>query len=258
VKGKGDKKMAENENGSSGRTRNILAYSIMGVSVAAITILAGLIIYQQPTEATTIFNIVLPVFASWVGTILAFYFGRENFEAANRESRESFAVATQEISKMVDRVSPEERAKAFVTETMRGLGNMIHFQITEEKSEQDVNLSEICDLFTENITRVPIIDEERKPIYMIHQSSIDSYVAADRGDYEDNLADFIAKQKDADIEFGLDKGFVVVAEQATLAEAKSKMENIPCQDIFITKGGTPDEPLSGWISNVRLSKYLEA
>jgi hypothetical protein len=257
VKGKGDKKMAENENGSSGRTRNILAYGIMGVSVAAITILAGLIIYQQPTEATTIFNIVLPVFASWVGTILAFYFGRENFEAANRESRESFAVATQEISKMVEKVSPEQRAQALVTEAMRPFNTTEHFPIPAGKSEQDVNLSEICDLFTKNITRIPIIDAEQKPKYMIHQSSIDSYVAAG-GNYEDTLEDFITKQKDDGIEFGLDKGFVVVSEQATLAEAKSKMENVPCQDIFITKGGSPDEPLIGWLSNVRMTKHLEA
>ena len=251
--------MAENKSQQSGRTRNLIAYITLGFSAGAITLLAAIIIIRGDTEdAMTIFNIVLPVFASWVGTILAFYYGRENFESANKERRESFEAATQEIRKMVEKVSPEERAKASVTEAMRGLGNMIHFQITEDKSEQDVNLSEICDLFTDHITRVPIMDAEQKPIYMIHQSSIDSYVAAGRGEYEDNLADFIAKQKEADIEFGLDKGFVVVAEQATLAEAKSKMENISCQDIFITKGGTPDEPLSGWISNVRLSKYLEA
>jgi CBS domain-containing protein len=252
--------MAENSSEQSGRTRNLIAYITLGFSAGAITLLAAIIIFRGETDdAMTIFNIVLPVFASWVGTILAFYYGRENFESANKERRESFEAATQEIRKMVDKVSPEERAKELVTAAMRGLGNTVHFQITEEKSEQDVNLAEICDLFTENITRIPIIDAGRKPIYMIHQSSIDSYVAAGRGEYEDTLETFITTQEDAGIEFGLDKGFVVVSEGSTIAEAKSKMEEKrPSQDVFVTQSGSPDEPLSGWLSNVRMSRYLEA
>ena len=68
-----------------------------------------------------------------------------------------------------------------------------------------------------SVQSIPIIDAEQKPIYMIHQSSIDSYVAAG-GDYEDTLEKFITTQKVAGIEFGVDRGFVVVSEKATIAE----------------------------------------
>jgi len=70
-------------------------------SALSITVLAGYAIAKDPTNTMTIFNVILPVFASWVGTILAFYFGRENFESANKQVRE-----------LVDRLTPEERATA--------------------------------------------------------------------------------------------------------------------------------------------------
>ena len=242
--------MAENKNGSSGRTRNWLAFGTMGFSALAITVLAGIIIIQadpKSNDAMTVFNVVLPVFASWVGTILAFYYGRENFESAS-----------QEIRKMADKISPEERAKALVTAAMRAFSTTEHFAIPAGKSEQDIKLSELKSKFSDTITRLPVTDADKKPKYMIHQSSVNSYIASG-GKLEHTLKEFITTQEGAGIEFGLDRGFVVVSEQSTLAEAKGKMEEkAPCQDIFITRGGTPDEPLTGWLSNVRMAKYLEA
>jgi hypothetical protein len=45
--------------------------------------------------------------------------------------------------------------------------------------------------------------------------------------------------------------FVVVSEHANLAEAKSAMIARPgCSDVFITKTGTKNEPVSGWLTNV--------
>jgi hypothetical protein len=194
----------------------------------------------------TIFNIVLPVFASWVGTILAFYFGRENFESANAQVRE-----------MVHSISPEERARKPVTSIMRPLFNMAYFQIPRGKTEKDVKLSDLLGIFTTAISRLPIIDADRKPLYIVHESSINKYLASGGKD-ADSLEQFLSTQKGEGFVFGAGKGFVVVSEQATIVTAKQKMESIKsCQDIFITKEGSADEPLIGWISNVRLTKYLE-
>jgi hypothetical protein len=91
---------------------------------------------------------------------------------------------------------------------------------------------------------------------MIHQSSIEKYIATG-GKQEDSLDNFIGTQKKAGLEFGLNKAFVVVSEKSTIAAAKIKMEGVRfCQDIFITKDGSADEPLIGWIANVRMAKFL--
>jgi len=239
--------MEENKSTSNEGSRSILAYSTLIFSALAITILAAVAIAMNSENSLTIFNVVLPVFATWVGTILAFYFGRENFESANRQVRE-----------MIQQLAPEQRAEASVTSIMRPLNNAVHYQISEGKGDQDVKLSELFDkLVPDNVSRLPIIDTDRKPKYMIHESSMDKFIATG-GKQEDNLENFITTQQNAGFEFGLNKGFVVVSEQTTLAAAKRKMEDKPnCQDIYITKDGSPEEPLTGWISNVRMAKFLK-
>jgi hypothetical protein len=239
--------MAEKSKPSNGGARSILAYATMGFSAVAIAALAVAAIVINSQNAMPIFNIILPVFASWVGTVLAFYFGRENFESANQQVRE-----------LVQRLTPEQRAKAPVTSVMRSLLNTAYFQIPEGKSDQDVKLSDLIAKFGGKVSRLPIIAADNRPKYMIHGSSIDKYIASG-GKQEDSLEKFIGTQKKAGFDFGVNKGFVVVSERSTLADAKRKMEETPsCQDVFITKGGSPDEAVTGWISNLRLGKYLEA
>ncbi len=81
--------------------RHALAYVVLIFSAISITMLAIYTIAKEPSEAKNIFNVVLPVFSSWVGTILAFYFGRESFESANQQVRE-----------LVEKLDPEERAQS--------------------------------------------------------------------------------------------------------------------------------------------------
>jgi hypothetical protein len=246
--------MADGEKPATWRQRNLLAYLVLGISGGTILVLAAIAISQDQTNTMTIFNMILPVMTSWVGTILAFYFGRENFESANQQVRES----NQQVRDLVERLTPEQRAEALANAIMRPLSTTTYFQIPDGKGDADIKLSELSSKFTNVVTRLPIIDAKNKPKYLLHQSSVDKYVATQGGKLDDTLADFIAKQKTVQIEFGVDKGFVVVSEQIKLGEAKRKMEAAsPCQDIFITKSGGVDEPLLGWISNVRLAKYLE-
>ena len=240
--------MKENNKWSDGAARSILAYLILGFSILAITVMAIYVIQKDCEEGKNIFNIVLPVFASWVGTILAFYFGRENFESANRQVKE-----------IVQRLSPEERVKTMVNSIMRSLDNMVYFQIPSGKSDQDVKISELKARFINNVSRLPVLDAGNRPKYMIHDSSINRYIVSGEGKQNDTLEQFINIQKKAGFEFGINNGFVVVSEQSTLANAKLKMEEKRfCQDIFITKKGNEDEQLIGWISNTRLASYLEA
>jgi hypothetical protein len=193
-----------------------------------------------------IFNVVLPVTASWVGTVLAFYFGRESFESASQQAQQLI------------RLTPEQRAAAPVTSIMRSLDSTVHYPIPRGKGDADVKLSDLIAKYTAKASRLPVIDADKRPKYMVHRSRIDSYLASG-GKPDHTLEQFIAAQKKAGVEFGTDKGFVVVSQQTTLAEAKRKMEAVhACQDIFITKGGTPDEALTGWISNVRMAKHLQA
>ena len=240
--------MANNKEPTKSNSQRTVALWVLGSSGGVLLVLGVITIIQDPKQAMNIFNVVLPVVASWVGTVLAYYFGRENFEAAN-----------QRVSELVQRLSPEQLAKSPVTSIMRSFAETVHFKIPDGKEDKDIKLSSIMDLYDgKNITRIPVVHEGNKPKYMIHESRINKHIA-DGGKKTDTLADFIAAQKKLNVEFGEYKGFIVVAEDTTIADAKQRMEKISsCQDIFISKKGASDEPLTGWISNLRLGKYLEA
>jgi hypothetical protein len=237
--------MKEEKKQESTWQRYNLAIIILILSFLGIFILAILAILNERENAMTILNIALPVFASWVGTILAFYFGRENFESANTQIRE-----------IINKLSPEELEKQPVVNIMKKLTETTHFKMTGN-DDTKVILKDIRKLYDDQVTRLPILNPDDSPKYLIHESSIDSYILLGKSE-NDTLSDFIANRKAAKKEFGLNKGFVVVCENSTVAEAKERMEqDKSCQDIIVTKNGTEKEPVKGWISNTRLQKVLQ-
>jgi hypothetical protein len=229
--------------------RYILATIILVFSFIGIIIIAYLAIFSSRGDnAMQILNITLPVFASWVGTILAFYFGRENFESANKQIRE-----------IITRMTPEELEKIPVTDLMRKYSDTARFKIPESKGDSDITLNDIRSIYNERTTRLPVVNPDDSPKYMIHKSRTDEFIVGPpkQEDPDTTLQQFIEDRKKTNLEFGLNKGFIVVSENTTIADAKAKMDSIAlCQDIFVTKGGTEKEPLTGWISNNRLGKYL--
>src|SRR5690349_2815381 len=73
-------------------TRHILAISIISLSVLGIASFAGIAIYMAPSAdrletSQMVFTSVLPLFGTWVGTVLAFYFARENLQSATESTQ---------------------------------------------------------------------------------------------------------------------------------------------------------------------------
>jgi hypothetical protein len=226
--------------------REKLSWVILIGSLIVIAVLAIAVIYKMPDETMNIFNMVLPVAASWVGTILAFYFGKENFESANKQVRQ-----------MIQQSGTEQKKSTTITAIMKPFADMAQYKMLPGKTEKDVTVKELQKLLEGKVNRLPIVDINGVVKYMIHESSIDKYVAKG-GNPDDTLEAFLVRAKDQGFEFGLNKAFVVVKDGATLLEANAKMEEYPfCRDVFVTRGGTPQEPYIGWVSNIRLIKFME-
>jgi len=233
--------------------RASLAYGIVIISIIAITLLAYYVIrYDHAASGKDVFNIILPVFATWVGTIIAFYFGRENFESANKQLKE-----------MVQTMTPEERRKVPIKEVMRNIGQVSYYVITENINDDKITLSDLNNHTNEIITRLPLIQKPAGTIrYMIHDSRLGDYLKEkEEHKLSDSLEQLITyyASKDNAIEFSENKGFIIVSEDTHLGKVKTRMEALKsCQDIFITKNGTSKEAVIGWVSNIRLMEYLRA
>jgi hypothetical protein len=106
--------------------------------------------------------------------------------------------------------------------------------------------------------RVPLVNGEGCPLYIVHRSMIDQYIAkqAMKGKVvtDITLADLLA---DDSMKSMFETTYCVVSERASMAEARTAMLSLrDCRDVFVTTGGTKDEPLLGWITNVRLAARL--
>lgn len=66
--------------------KQVSLFAIAGVSVIGIT---GILVLpwinkDQREGLTYVYSVILPLIGTWMGTILAYYFSKDNFEAANK------------------------------------------------------------------------------------------------------------------------------------------------------------------------------
>ena len=225
-------------------TRFWLAIGVTIVSITAVTILARIIITKgNGTEAQNVLNSVLPLLGTWVGTILAYYFSKENFEAATRS-----------VTELAKQITPQEKLRATLArEKMIPKDQIFYKSLPADKVTLVSVLSDLEEAKKGN--RVPILGDKSEPKYILHRSIIDKFLAAcarsanPPGNLNaltlENLLDQAAEIKHMAESFG------VVRSDATLADALAAMSSTPdCQDVFVTKTGSRDEPILGWITNV--------
>lgn len=230
--------------------RERLALWIVIFSIIAITILAGVSIATSQNvagEAKAVLATVLPLFGTWVGTVLAYYFSKDNF-----------AAATASVTELVGKVTAEQKLASIpAKDKMIARADMFVKTLPEDK----IKLVETLDALekTKKGSRIPILDDQGHPAYMVHRSMIDRYLAdqARKTPPPDPATLTFKNLLTDDPELGkwAKQSFAVIKEDSTLAEAKSAMERISgCQDVFVTKGGTESEPVIGWVTNVVIAE----
>jgi hypothetical protein len=107
--------------------------------------------------------------------------------------------------------------------------------------------------------RMPVVSAEGHPLYIVHRSMIEQFMlshalsgAGGKSLDELTLADLLDDPKMTEIFAGT---FAVVSKEATLADAKAAMRKTPnCLDVFVTDTGRRDEPVLGWLTNIRANR----
>jgi hypothetical protein len=223
--------------------RERLATIVLLVSVAAVAILAGIAIHGDRSQAKEILTMILPMIGTWVGTVLAFYFGKEQLEAATRS-----------VTSIARELTPDEKLRSIpVTDKM--IPRSAAYAVNEDPGKLKL-VEAVANLDREKKgNRLPVLDADDKPLCVVHRSTIDRFIAkaaaAGKVAAELHVLTLRDLMTDPEFKFRLETSFAVVPQTATLADAKRAMESTPwCQDIFVTRGGTRTEPIIGWITNV--------
>jgi hypothetical protein len=231
-----------------------IARWVLGISGAGIFLVAGVTLIaahranKLDTASTMVFNALLPLFGTWVGTVLAYYFSRKNFESAS-----------QSMERIVNLTVDQKLQQLTVSKEMIPLNQITLYTIPAGKKPADVTIKDIQAKLGGKITRVPIVDDKGIVMYIVHQSGLYRFLAEQAIAGKplpaltlQNLVD------DATLKDWV-TNIVYVSEQASVAAAKAAMEaRSGCQDLVVTKTGANTEPMLGWMTNVDIGRLSKA
>lgn len=259
-KGMGNKTNAK-ENGKDRMqiAQMVLASSIIGaVGLAIMVIIMSMYLRQKQIEtAYYVFGSIIPLLGTWVGTILAYYFSEKNFQSASRS-----------VQEMARQLTPTERLMSIPAKAkMTPKSEITLLNITSSKPLDKIMLiDDLVKTFKDQSrNRLPILDENDHPKYIIHRSMIDKYLS--KKAIEDKLPvdqlEALSLQdllnEDAELKQMFETSFVTIKEDATLADAKFEMESVrDCLDVFVTNTGTKNEPIIGWLTNIKIAESAKA
>ncbi len=239
----------------------------LGMSIAIVAIRSGSI--RESKEILQIlFSAILPLFGTWIGTILAFYFSRENLLAAN-----------QTVRHLVDNITSDKKLESTkARDVMIPIGKLKYVEYKSNSDDKSFNLkTHFLNFLTDNkISRVILLDENKFARYVLHKSTIEGFIAEQYFSAQETgnspapppdppatasllakeltFADLISKGN-ASVKDILMNGVKFIKEDANLSDAKVLIRNFPaCNDVFITKNGLPGEPVLGWITNVTIAE----
>jgi len=206
-----------------------------------------------------IIGILLPLWGTWMGTILAFYFSKENLDAANKTVR----YLTDKIT------SPDEKLKSIKVKDVM-IKNIISFKADDSKID-DSNIYDLLNTMDGKLTeegkplsRLPIVNNSDILKYIIHRGTFDSYlISRIKTDPTTDLTKLTIKDMKNDNDPTLKKimskdMLVFVSEQSSLRDAQILLDKIEsCKDVFVTPNGTSEEKIIGWITDTLVSRVAK-
>ena len=248
---------------TSWASRNLIALIITGLVVGVTVFIAIYILYNpvKNTDGSVSINLsfigqtLLPLWGTWIGTVLAFYFGKANFEAA-----------TKSVQDAMKSMSPEEKiAKLLVKDVMVPLKDILYLDYDTESPKLINEIMKYPQF--EPYKRFAVFDKSKVVKFMIHRSTFFQFIYLKyseqkaKGETPDTetltLADLLTTT-DEKLKNTLTRGIGFIPLDANLLDAKRVIDATDeCQDVFVTQTGKASEPVLGLITNNRIFTYAK-
>lgn len=220
------------------------------VAVAAVALLA-IVFSARGQDGGTImqvFTAVVTLFGSWGGTVIAFYFGRDNYEAGSKQGN---ALAERLVSLSV----PGWKTRK-LRDSMRSMADA-KSHLFKGKLEE-LPLDELRQAFdkVKPLARLPLVDEKGRVHCIVHLSTLDRYATRKPIPAGTTLQ---ALLDDPELGPYLKNGFKTLKADDTLEAAKLLMDGIrECLDIIVTEDGRAESKALGWLTNNALLELARA
>ena len=222
--------------------RHIVYWAIGAVTLlGVIAIVTG--IYTKDKEAygfvKDVLSMLLPVIGAWVGTVLAFYFSRENYVAATENNAALLGLG--------DRLQAIQADKAMIPMAQAAM-------LKTPKDDASIKLKEdILDGIVKQSgrNRIPIAGDDGVVRYVVHRSVIDKFMGEQAAAGKDPSTLTLKNLVETDEYKDWVSSFASVKPSETLGAIKSRMDSDPkCSDVIVTDDGSRGKPAIGWVTNV--------
>lgn len=220
--------------------RNVVVGGTFVIGLTAVVLMAALAFRKEPnweTTALSIFTSVLPVFSTWVGTVLAFYF-----------TNESFRQAAQSTQSLTDRTETEPITRPG---TMIPYERVIRIELTtDEVGDKDpqlaaaqIDLARVNDYFKPpGVVRVILFDNKKRPVFVLRHEFMPTIETGDK----------LEKYLNSGTNKAIARNFSWTARTATIQDGRRLLETRRVTDLFVTEHGRADEPVIGWVPDDNL------
>lgn len=234
-----------------GFSRDSIAWTVVVVGAAVVLMLTIMAIRDSSKGSIDrVLASVLPLVGTWVGTVMAYYFGERNLRAAAESVR---------AGQVRDDRKP-------VTEVMIGLGS-IKFATMEADAKGDkpelLLLTEITKLMKDHkVFRVPVFRKDKSVAMVVHSDPLNQFLITQADAGQDlaarNLLTLKQLLEDTTIGPRIVGKISFVGESDTIGQAKGAMQGVSgCQDVFVTKKGGPRDEIVGWLTNNEIQRFAE-
>jgi hypothetical protein len=231
--------------------KNIIAIGITALAVIVtimVTIKSLTVSKPEDSGLDFVAKSLIPLIGTWMGAIIAYYFAKENFDAA-----------TKQYDKVIEKLTPEKKLESVkVADAMRPFKDIIWLPL--EASMKTTLLDGILqNKKYENINRFLFL-QDKVCKYIIHRSTFDRFITIRVAKQENEIKTLTFENflnaEEQEIKIFLNKGIEFISIEATLLDARKLLEkNRRSQDIIVTANGRGDEEMLGWITDVIIAEH---
>ncbi len=219
----------------------VITVFVVGITLAVAII--SLIKADIKVSLDYIGQTLLPLWGTWLGTVLAFYFGKANFEAAtNAITRNS---------------SESKMANLSVGDVMIPLRDIKYLDY--DKREKDSIETILADKDFEPYNRFAVFDSKKIVKAMIHRGSFYEFMHKKKDVQRELTLKDILETDDVCLKNTLSYGFGFVKVNSTVLDAKKVIDSVAeCQNVFITQNGGRNEPVLGLLTNNKILELMRS
>jgi len=223
--------------------REWLGIIVIVISIIALGFVGFKIVASDNAENSKfVYSSLLPLVGTWVGVVLAFYFGKENYEAASKR-----------YEKIIDKLSPDILDDVAVNQVMISKKTMVSKKWSDIK---DKTVKDVIDFLIEiNKTRLPILENDGRVKYIIHSSLLTKPFKDDKNQVQsantsEKMSAFIQNH------LGVVDSIILVNEDEILENVRKTMNSKPeCKDVFIENSSSE---LVGWLTDTLILRYINS